>query len=205
MTFRSIRNERGGALMLVLVTVVILGLGAGMAGSSWKTIVQQEREAELLWRGDQIRRAIESYMMQGAQHQTPTPGAKPPAPKRLYPGSLEELVKDPHSPGTVRYLRKVYKDPMTGEDWVLIKDAGGRIKGVRSSSALEPFKKDGFSVEYESFKDAQSYAEWEFVFEPGRTGSRDTTRPGEIRGLPDRPASPDRPNLRPTPSPIPGR
>jgi hypothetical protein len=36
---------------------------------------------------------------------------------------------------------------------------------VRSSSPLEPFKKDGFSEENKSFAGKTSYSEWQFVFD----------------------------------------
>ncbi len=54
-------NQRGVTLLTVLVMVVVIGLTLGMAGTSWRALMQREREEELLWRGDQYRRAIESY------------------------------------------------------------------------------------------------------------------------------------------------
>jgi type II secretory pathway pseudopilin PulG len=152
-----------------------------MAGTTWKTIMQQEREAELLFRGDQIRRAIEGYFTQ--RHGPPTSGGSPYA-GGTYPQKLEDLLRDPRSVGATRHLRKLYKDPMTGEDWVLIKDPSGRIKGVKSASTLKPFKEDGFAKEYESFKGKTSYADWQFVFEPGQSGSTNTTGGTTIKELP---------------------
>jgi type II secretory pathway pseudopilin PulG len=161
-----LQNQRGAALVIVLVTVVILGLSMGIAGSTWRTIVQKAKEEELLFRGDQYRRAIGSYYQRA---HAGTQG--------MFPSSLEDLLKDPRSLQTVRHIRQLYKDPMTGEDWVLIREGGkisgtvaasangGRIIGVRSSSDLEPFKKDGFSKEYEKFKGAAKYSDWEFVYE----------------------------------------
>lgn len=171
------QNQRGAALVIVLITVVVLGLSMGIAGSTWRTIVQQAKEKELLFRGDQYRRAIGSYYEKA---HAGTPG--------MFPNSLENLLKDPRSLQTVRHIRKLYKDPMTGEDWVLIREGGkvegtvtasagaGRIIGVRSSSDLEPFKKDGFSKEYEKFKDADKYSAWEFVYEPVKKSSAGTTK-----------------------------
>jgi type II secretory pathway pseudopilin PulG len=150
-----LENQRGIALLVVLVAVVILGLAAAVTGSSWMTLVQQSKEAELFWRGDQIRRAIESY------YTFSTSGAR-----NQLPSKLEDLVKDPRSLQTERHLRRVYLDPMTGEDWVLIKDPGGHITGVRSASLLEPFRKDGFPEGYESFVARSKYSEWEFVYVP---------------------------------------
>lgn len=166
-----LNNQRGISLLIVLLLIVIMGLAAGIAGSSWRTIMQRERETELLFRGDQYRRAIKSYyeVAHGGQ-------------RGMLPSTLDDLVKDPRFPNTVRHLRKLYKDPMTGEDFEVIKDqtAAGRIKGVRSTSEDEPFKKDGFSKEDEKFSGATSYKQWEFVYEPAKT----PTRPTSTIGLP---------------------
>jgi len=151
---RQIGDERGAALLFVLLMIVVLGLTITIAGSTWKSVTQQARESELLWRGDQYRKAIKSY--HSVKH-----GAT-----GFYPQKLENLLKDPRFPGAVKHIRQLFPDPISGEDWVLIKDKSGRITGVRSSSDLEPFKKDGFATEYESFKDSGSYSSWEFVYEP---------------------------------------
>jgi type II secretory pathway pseudopilin PulG len=163
MVWRRLGNEQhGAALLLVLVLVVILGLTAAMAGQSWRATMQRARETELLWRGQQYRQAIESYY--NVEH----------GPQRMFPSKLDDLVRDPRSPGVIRHLRRLYLDPMTGEDWVLVKDPAERIIGVRSSSELEPFKQDGFPEEFEDFKEKTSYKEWEFVYKPPRKKSGQT-------------------------------
>jgi type II secretory pathway pseudopilin PulG len=152
---RHFGDERGAALLIVLVMVVVLGLAIGIAGSTWKSVTQRAREAELFWRGNQYRLAIKSYYE--VKHGR---GAG------MFPQKLENLIKDPRFLGAERHIRRLYPDPMTGGDWQLIKDKSGRITGVRSSSDLEPFKKDRFPEGYEKFEGAESYSSWEFVFEP---------------------------------------
>jgi len=156
--------------MVVLVMLAILGLSMGIAGTTWRTVVQRAKEKELLFRGGQYRQAIERY------YKTTHGGGT-----GLLPSKLEDLLKDPRFAGTKRHIRKLYKDPMTGEDFVVIKDktSGGRIKGVRSESKWEPFKKDGFAKEYEKFADAENYQGWEFVFEPPRSSSRSQPTHGQ--------------------------
>ena len=129
-----------------------MGLAAGMAGQSWRSTVQKAREAELLWRGQQYQKAIGSYysVRQGQQ---------------MFPAKLEDLLRDPRFPHVVRHLRKLYNDPITGEDLKLVKDPSERIIGVRSSSDLEPFRKDGFPKALDKLKGKEAYNEWEFVFE----------------------------------------
>lgn len=151
----SAKNEYGGVLLLMLVLITVVGISAGIAGSSWSTIMQRSAEEELLWRGDQYRKAIEGYYtrahagMQG-----------------MYPRELKNLLKDPRSLNPYPHLRKLYKDPMTKNDFVLIKDPGGRITGVKSASTKKPFKQDNFPADYSIFAGKQSYAEWEFVYKP---------------------------------------
>ncbi|MBE9487066.1 MAG: type II secretion system protein [Chloroflexi bacterium] len=152
---KYLQTKNGAALMSVLIAVTILGLLSGIAGATWKTIVQRAKEQELLWRGDQYRRAIESYYL------TSRAGAR-----AVLPSALKNLTKDPRSVATVRHLRKLYPDPITGKDWVLIKDPVGRIQGVKSSSELEPFKKNNFSEKNKNFSDKTRYNEWQFIFDP---------------------------------------
>ena len=153
-------------LFTVLFAVMVIGLMLGLAGQTWSQVMQREREEELLFRGEQYRRAIESYYATGHGGQG------------SYPRSLEDLLKDPRSVETKRHLRKLYLDPFTNEEFALI-GAGGsvegetvsaqsidRIKGVRSTSTLAPFRQEGFPEEYTTFKGAGSYDKWEFVYTP---------------------------------------
>lgn len=165
----QLHNQRGSALLMVLFAVVVIGLALGLAGRTWSSAMQQEREEELLFRGDQYRRAIESYY-QGAHG-----GAQ-----GSYPRALADLLKDPRSLQPRRHIRQLYSDPFTGEEFELIQVGGdvkgtvsagpslSGIKGVRSKSQLKPFKQDGFPLEYETFKEKTTYAEWEFIFEPAQ-------------------------------------
>jgi type II secretory pathway pseudopilin PulG len=147
-------GQRGAMLLLLMVMVVVLGLAAGMAGQSWRTVMQREREAELLWRGQQYQQAIGSYysVKQGASG--------------MFPRKLEDLVRDPRFPKMVRHLRKLYKDPMTDEDWDLIKDPANGIIGVRSRSNQVPFRREGFPEGLEQLSWKNSYREWAFVYKP---------------------------------------
>ncbi len=158
---RRLKNESGVTLVLVLVLMAILGLSAGLAGSTWSSLTQRAREADLLWKGGQIRAAIGSYY-ESAHGQ----GAA-----KIYPSKLEYLLKDPRTLQTKRHLRRPYLDPMTGADWELIKDKGGRIQGVRSSFKQEPFKQGNFSEENKNFEGRGLYTEWEFIYQPKKAGA----------------------------------
>ena len=154
-------RQQGSVLLMLLVAVTILGLSAGIAGSTWKTITQRAKEEELLWRGGQFRAAIGSYYK----------GAHAGAPA-TFPQSIDDLLKDPRSLNNVRHLRRPYLDPMTGQDWILIKDPSGRIKGVKSSSTLRCFKKGNFKKENGAFAGKFRYDEWEFIFTPEKVKAK---------------------------------
>lgn len=153
-------------LFTLLFTVMVIGLMLALAGQTWSQVMQREREEELLFRGDQYRRAIESYYATGHSGQG------------SYPRSVDDLLKDPRSLQTKRHLRKAYLDPFTNEEFEMVGAGGtvegegvsaqslGRIKGVRSTSPLAPFRQDGFPEEYAAFKGATSYSKWEFVYTP---------------------------------------
>lgn len=155
MFFKPTQNsQRGAVLLLLLVMIVIMGFSASMAGQSWRSTMQKAREAELLWRGQQYQQAIASYYT--VKH----------GPQQMLPSKLEHLLRDPRFPGVVKHIRQLYNDPMTGEDWELVTDPAERIIGVRSSSDLEPFRKDGFPKALDKLQGKTSYREWEFAFVP---------------------------------------
>lgn len=145
---------------MVLVGVTLLGLMAGIAGSTWKTIVQRGKEQDLLWKGSQFRKAIGHY------YETSHAGSAAP---KAFPSELEFLIEDPRSLETKRYIRRLYPDPMSGEEWQLIRDPVGRIMGVRSKSTKRPFKQSGFSEDNKSFSGQQRYHDWQFIYQPKKT------------------------------------
>lgn len=179
-------SQRGMTLFTVLFAIMVIGLMLGLTGQTWSQVMQREREEELFFRGDQYRRAIESYYTSGQGGQD------------AYPESLEDLLKDPRSLQTKRHLRKLYLDPFTNSEFELISAGGdvrggsvtvqnlGRIKGVRSNSTLAPFRQDGFPEEYENFKSASSYDKWEFTYTPE---SAIPPQPEKLQPLPDKPVS----------------
>jgi len=160
-------NQYGAVLLLVLVLVVVLGLAAGMAGSTWLTVTQRAKVEKLIWRGDQYPRAIASHYK-----------FKHAAGIGKFSTKLEDLFQDSRSLQKVRHIRQLYKDPMTGEDFVPIRQGDkvegavtatpgpGGILGVRSASDLEPFKQDSFRSPDEKFAGTESFARWEFVYRP---------------------------------------
>jgi type II secretory pathway pseudopilin PulG len=147
-------GQQGFTYLFVVMLVALIGMGLAAAGTLWRTDAQRAREAELLFIGDQYRLAIRSYY------------ELDPAQPRL-PQSVEDLLEDRRRPDVVRHLRRAYRDPMTGGEFMLVHAPDGRgIVGVYSRAADRPFKKTGFAPENEAFSSAVSYADWRFVFIP---------------------------------------
>lgn len=152
----SRRRQRGFTLLGLLFLVMGLGVAMAALGTVWYTAGQREKERDLLFIGDQYRRAIESFW------QIPLPEGTP----RRLPKDFSELLADPRFPDTVRHLRRAYRDPMTGSgEWGLLKGPDGGITGVYSLSESEPFKRANFPAAYVQFREAQSYRDWVFRFD----------------------------------------
>jgi len=142
----EIRNASGFTYVALLAAIVIIGISMGAAGKYWSFVMQRDKEEELLFRGEQYRLAIERYYRA-------LPG------RNAYPPSIEELLKDSRTPAGKRHLRQAYKDPITGEDFEIIRDQtkGNRITGVLSTSDKEPLKKTGFPDQYPDFENKTAY------------------------------------------------
>ena len=156
---RASRRQRGDAgytYLFVMFMVILIGLAATAVNRQWKTEIRREREAELLFRGDQIRQAIGLYYLTAR------------AGFNAYPKSLDDLIKDPNSSATRRYLRRIYKDPITGGDFELVKE-GDALKGVRSTSTATPIKTGNFPPDYQDFAGKTSYHDWAFIYQPQGT------------------------------------
>jgi len=148
-------NGKGFTYMSVLLLLIVTGIALTSASRSWRAIMQREREKELLFRGDCIRKAIESYYKAGD------------AKKITYPSRLKDLLKDPRFPAIRRHIRKIYSDPLSESgEWGIILGAGNRIKGVYSQSKATPLKTGNFPDKYKEFEKAKKYSDWKFVFVP---------------------------------------
>ena len=84
------RAEGGYAMAALLVSLSVMAVVMSVALPVWQTAAQREREAELIFRGEQYARAVALYQR--------SRGAFPP--------SIDVLVEE-------RFLRKKYADPMT--------------------------------------------------------------------------------------------
>ena len=88
-------NRRGGqegfSLIMLMAALTLMLIGMAAAVPSWRYVIQDDKEQELLSRGGQIADAIQAYQQKNGN---------------ALPTNLDVLVKG-------HFLRKAYKDPMT--------------------------------------------------------------------------------------------
>lgn len=169
MAGRIVTSNRGFTYIAALMIIIIMGIMLGAAGQSWRTIMQREREEELIFRGQQFKAALERWHKQ-------LPGKPPPRPLN----ELKDLLKDPNSLEKVRYLRRLYLDPITGKEWNVVKDPVKGVVAVFSSSEEEPLKKANFPKGLETFEGKTKYSDWQFGLpgspvKPGTLGTPSTS------------------------------
>jgi len=147
---------RGFSYVLVLLLLVVLGLGLSVAGPRWANEQQRDRERELIRIGSLYGQAIRAY------HES-SPGSL-----KQYPQTLDSLLVDTRFVGTRRHLRRLYTDPLRpGMPLALVLGSDGTIRGVRSTSELEPFQQDSLRLEgLVEIPPARHYRDWAFVALP---------------------------------------
>jgi type II secretory pathway pseudopilin PulG len=179
------RRAAGLVLLALLIMLILVGVGALAAAEVWAVTLKRERETELLFIGDQYRRAIQSYWKM-------TPG------RRAYPPSVDVLLTDNRFPMPVHHLRRQYRDPMVDSgEFEPIMQANSMI-GIQSISTAAPLKHANFPAPYRQFENAESYAQWQFIFLP--PGAQ-LQQPGMN---PTQPVQPVMPGLGPSQGPAPG-
>jgi type II secretory pathway pseudopilin PulG len=147
----SAGKQKGFTYLGFLLFVALSGAGLVAYSEVASHTAQREKEAELLFRGEQYRDAIASYYKK----------------EQRYPKALAELLEDKRYPMPVRHLRRLYRDPVTGEDeWGLVEAPGGGVMGVFSRSAEPPIKSGNFSARNLEFGEAATYADWKFIHTP---------------------------------------
>jgi len=149
---RGARTQAGFTFLGLLFLIFLMGLMAAAAATTWTFSAQRDKELDLLFAGREYRFALGRY---AAAH------ARQPQP---YPTSLAQLLDDPGQLTPVRYLRRLYFDPMTGNsEWGLVRNARGGITGVYSLSAQAPVRRQAFdSRDGIDFAKATSYRDWIF-------------------------------------------
>jgi type II secretory pathway pseudopilin PulG len=99
---RSSSRESGYVLLAVMLAFTLILIALAAAAPRMAQQIKREKEEELVHRGKDYATAVKRYVHKNGGR---------------YPLSIEQLEDTNH----VRFLRKRYKDPMTGEaDWRLV-------------------------------------------------------------------------------------
>jgi type II secretory pathway pseudopilin PulG len=109
---RRASEERGYLMVALLVAMSVMAILMSAALPAYHTMARREKEAELVFRGEQYGRAIGLWQQKFANQ---------PAP------SIDVLVEQ-------RFLRKKYKDPITNDDFQLL-GAGAAAAGQTPQGA----------------------------------------------------------------------
>src|SRR6185369_17368981 len=94
------RSEHGYILLMLMLFIALLAIAAGAVAPSIAFRVKRDREEEMIHRGVQYSRALRRFVKKTGR----------------YPSRIEEL----ENTNNIRFLRKRYKDPVTGKDFKLL-------------------------------------------------------------------------------------
>ena len=114
--------ESGYVLITLILFVALLAIALTALAPVITQQIKRDREEELIHRGTQYSRAIKHYMKKFSK----------------YPTSIDDL----ESTNNIRYLRKRYKDPLTGKDFKLLHmsdvqmSSGSGLVGANSAAGL---------------------------------------------------------------------
>ena len=109
-------------MLLVVFLVATMIIAAAAAAPSVLTEGRREKEAEMIWRGEQYERAIGLYYKKFGK----------------YPTKVEDLTRVTNG---VRFLREAYKDPMNKDDgswrFIYVGPNGQLIGSLKQTSLLQ--------------------------------------------------------------------
>ena len=125
-------------MLTLLLMMAVMGIVAATMVTSLKFDMQRDREEEMIHRGVQYSRAIRAYYKKFGR----------------YPATIENL----ENTNQMRFLRKRYKDPLTGKDFKLLHFGevkmglagvagigGGVIPGASTVGSNGAFTQNGIS------------------------------------------------------------
>ncbi len=152
-------------MVAMLISIAVAAIWMTAALPSWRQQAIREKEAELVFRGEQYARAIYLYRMRN---------------NGALPQTIEQLVDG-------RFLRKKYLDPITGKEFL---PAGGAQAQQGRGGAPAPFAQAGIvGVRSQSnepsiliYYNANVYSQWAFDWPmasqragalPGAVGERE--------------------------------
>ncbi|RQR26211.1 type II secretion system protein [Burkholderia sp. Bp9143] len=141
-------RQRGLVLLALLIALMLMSIALAGALDVWSLQRRREQERQLLFVGDQYRRAIVGYYRLA----------------RAYPQTVDDLLDDTRFAKPMPHLRRAYPDPVSGKnDWSFLWRAD-RFYGIYSSSDGATIKRAGFPDRYKDFEGVETYRQWKFIY-----------------------------------------
>jgi type II secretory pathway pseudopilin PulG len=116
------RSQGGFTLLMVVFMVAAMIIAAVAITPNLLTAGRREKEAEMVWRGQQYQRAVRLYYTKMGH----------------YPTKVEDLTRQTNG---VRFLRQAYKDPTNPEDgswrFIYVGPNGQLIGSLRPTNLLQ--------------------------------------------------------------------
>jgi type II secretory pathway pseudopilin PulG len=117
---RSLSGESGYVLLAVMLTLALMLIALSIEAPRIAQQIKRDKEEELVHRGRDYATAVKRFVHKNGGR---------------YPLSIEQLEDTNH----VRFLRKRYKDPITGEaDWRLVHVGEAQINIPAPNIGLSP-------------------------------------------------------------------
>lgn len=182
-------GERGFIMVALLVGMAVTAVWMSALLPTWRQQAQRQREDDLIFRGEQYARAIALFSVKN---------------NGALPTSIDDLVQQ-------RYLRRKWKDPITGKDFMVLGSGalsspgagtgtsagtgrGGQQGGTPSPQQGSGLMAAGITGVYSEstdtsiriYNNAQQYNQWVFTYQGallrmGRIGAGQP-RGGDGRG-----------------------
>jgi type II secretory pathway pseudopilin PulG len=151
----SLYKQGGFTYLIALFIVATLSIVTLRALENSLTKDRRAKEAQLLFAGQAYQHAIMTYYQN-------SPGSS-----KTYPPDLTSLLEDSRTSTLQRPLRRLYIDPVTGnQNWGIVPGPKGGVMGVYSTSTQQPVKVNGFPANLSNFVGATSYQQWQFLYQP---------------------------------------
>jgi len=160
---RQSSGDEGFLMAALLVGMAVTAIWMSAMLPTWRQQAQRQREDDLIFRGEQYARAIALFA-------TKNNGA--------LPTSIDDLVQQ-------RYLRKKWKDPITGKDFMILGagsmttpgGAGGRggtspggtpspqQSGALAAGGISGVYSESQETSIRVYNNAQQYNQWIFTYQ----------------------------------------
>ena len=180
------RQDSGFAMLLVFLMAACIAITLYIEVPRVAFEAERQRELLLVDRGNQFKRAIQVFVTDKTNN-----------PMRRYPASIDELENFNNH----RYLRRRYKDPMTGKDeWRLVHINGGVLTDSVTTQAKTNLASGSSTSSPSTYVSEQAYIDVPSAESGGGAGGPNRAlnrRPSEGAGAPIDPNNPAAPGATP--------